>query len=290
MNKVLTISLNGNAYQLDEAAYDKLRAYLDAARAKLAGNPDIEEIMRDIEQAVADKIARYRGTFKTVASLEDIEKVLGEMGPVDASGEEPAASVPPGTGPKRLYKLPDQGVIFGVCAGIAAYFDVDVTLVRVLAVVVTIGTSGGFILAYFIAAGLIPRADTPAERQAAYGGTPVTAQRIIDEAMRSYHSAMDQYHKWDRGAWKKERKEWKRQWKAERNAWKHQSRSWQDHRYYGYRGPSLIGEVAQVLFLGLAIYLLYHYVPQTDVFFDHVWLLIREGWSWIFSKLNTPAQ
>lgn len=285
MNKVLTISLNGNAYQLDEAAYDKLRAYLDAARAKLAGNPDIEEILRDIEQAVAEKIVRYRGAYKTVASLEDIEKVLGEMGPVDASGgESHDEATTASSGPKRLYRLPEQKVIFGVCAGIAAYFDVDVILVRVATIALTIVTGGGFVFAYFIAMLLIPVAGTPAERQAAYGGTPITAQKIIDEAMKGYHNAMDSYHKWDRSAWKQERKAWKRQWKAERHA---RQAEWKSYRYH--HGPSLIGEVAQVLFLALAIYLLYRYVPQTDAFFDHLWLLIREGWAWIFAQLNTPA-
>jgi phage shock protein PspC (stress-responsive transcriptional regulator) len=279
MNKVLTISLNGNAYQLDEAAYDKLRTYLDAARAKLAGNPDIEEIVRDLEQAVAEKIVRYRGAYKTVASLEDIEKVLGEMGPVDPAAEEGAATPPP-IGPKRLYRLPDQKVIFGVCAGIAAYLNIDVTLVRVILAVLVIVTGGSFAIAYIAAMFILPPAKTPAERQAAYGGTPVTARDLIERTKKEYRD-------WDSSTWKKERKEWQRRWKEERKVWKHQGYAWQE---YPRRGPSLIGEVAQVLFLGLVIYLLYIYVPQTDPFFDHVWLLIREGWSWIFAKLNTPVR
>ena len=134
MNKVLTISLNGNAYQLEEAPYDKLRAYLDAARAKLASDPDLEEIMRDLEQSIADKLLRYLGSYKSVANEEEVEKVLAEMGPVDATGEKTPPSTQATAGPKRLYRLSDQEVIFGVCAGIAAYFNIDVTIVRVATV------------------------------------------------------------------------------------------------------------------------------------------------------------
>ncbi|WP_457669263.1 envelope stress response membrane protein PspC [Thiolapillus sp.] len=35
----------------------------------------------------------------------------------------------------RLYRDPKKGKIFGVCAGIADYFSLDVTLVRILTVV-----------------------------------------------------------------------------------------------------------------------------------------------------------
>lgn len=36
MHRVVTINLNGQAYQLDENAYDALRAYLDRAEAPAA--------------------------------------------------------------------------------------------------------------------------------------------------------------------------------------------------------------------------------------------------------------
>ena len=57
MERVVTINLNGNPYQLEEPAYDALRAYLERARATLADNPDKAEIIRDLEQAIADKCA-----------------------------------------------------------------------------------------------------------------------------------------------------------------------------------------------------------------------------------------
>ena len=50
MQRVITINLNGSAYQLDEQGYDALRMYLDHAAAELGGNPDTSEILRDLEQ------------------------------------------------------------------------------------------------------------------------------------------------------------------------------------------------------------------------------------------------
>lgn len=56
---------------------------------------------------------------------------------------------------KRLYKSNENKMIDGVCAGIAEYFNIDPTLVRLGAVVLTCAGSG--ILAYIIAMCVIPR-------------------------------------------------------------------------------------------------------------------------------------
>jgi phage shock protein C len=51
--------------------------------------------------------------------------------------------------------------IAGVCAGFARYLDMDVTLVRVLWLVIAFGTGVGFI-AYIVAWICMPREYTPA--------------------------------------------------------------------------------------------------------------------------------
>lgn len=55
---------------------------------------------------------------------------------------------------KRLYRSRNSRMLCGVCGGIAEYFNIDPTLIRLLAVV--FGLSGGGILAYIIAAIIIP--------------------------------------------------------------------------------------------------------------------------------------
>lgn len=56
---------------------------------------------------------------------------------------------------KRLYRSKDSRMLCGVCGGIAEYFDIDPTLVRLgWALFCALGGSG--IIAYVIAAVIIP--------------------------------------------------------------------------------------------------------------------------------------
>ncbi|MFT9077881.1 PspC domain-containing protein [Ethanoligenens sp.] len=56
---------------------------------------------------------------------------------------------------KRLYRSRTQRMLAGVCGGIAEYFNVDPTLIR-LAWVVFCFIGGSGILAYIIAAIIVP--------------------------------------------------------------------------------------------------------------------------------------
>ena len=59
---------------------------------------------------------------------------------------------------RRLARIPDEGKIAGVCAGLAAYFDADVTLVRLAWVILSIvpGVFIGGVIAYVAAWVLMP--------------------------------------------------------------------------------------------------------------------------------------
>jgi len=56
---------------------------------------------------------------------------------------------------KRLYKIEKDKKICGVCGGIAEYFDVDPTLIRLAWVLFSV-CGGSGILAYIIAAIIMP--------------------------------------------------------------------------------------------------------------------------------------
>jgi phage shock protein C len=68
-------------------------------------------------------------------------------------------------GPRRLYRSRDDRMIAGVCAGLAAYLNVDVTVVRIIAVI-TIVLPGPSVIAYLIGWLLIPE-QPPADEQPA---------------------------------------------------------------------------------------------------------------------------
>lgn len=56
---------------------------------------------------------------------------------------------------KRLYRNENEKMIAGVCSGIAEYFDIDPTLIR-LAWVLFCALGGSGIIAYIIATIIIP--------------------------------------------------------------------------------------------------------------------------------------
>ena len=56
---------------------------------------------------------------------------------------------------KKLHKSNSQKMICGVCGGIAEYFGIDVTIVRLVAVVLGV-TGGSGLLLYFLAAIIMP--------------------------------------------------------------------------------------------------------------------------------------
>ncbi len=196
MRKVTTVNLNGNAYQLEEAAFDRLRAYLDEAALRLRGNLDRAEILADLEQAIADKCDTCLGARKTVVSEGEVEQILREMGPVE--GVEPAAENDAASDPaasasasaasgrtrrKRIYRLPSEGMLGGVCAGLAAYINVDVVWVRLAFVVLTFTTGGFWLLLWLVMLCIAPVADT-AEEIADAHGEPLNAREVVDRAKK----------------------------------------------------------------------------------------------------------
>lgn len=56
---------------------------------------------------------------------------------------------------KRMYKSSTNKQIMGVCGGLAEYFDVDPTIIRVIFLVLLIAGSSGFII-YMVLGFLLP--------------------------------------------------------------------------------------------------------------------------------------
>jgi phage shock protein PspC (stress-responsive transcriptional regulator) len=276
MNKVITINLDGSAYQLEEGGYDALRVYLVTAAARLQDNPDRDEILSDIERAIAEKFRTLLASYKTVVVEKEVAAVLAEMGPIEVDPGE-AAKVPgvggasgPGTAgeeraagqgaaPRRLYRIRENAMIAGVCNGVGAYINLDPTFVRLAFVLLTIFWGTG-LLVYVVMAIVVPEARS-SEEKAAASGNPATAQEFIRRAKEGYYEAMKGFP--DRQA----RREWKRRFKREMRAHADQWRcNW--HGYWAEHAPvhpgmglllpvlSLLHGVARVLWTCALISLL----------------------------------
>ncbi len=231
MNTVIIINLNGNAFHLEEPGFASLRAYLEQAQAQLKDNPDRIEIMADLEQAIADKCAHFLRPHKNVLTAAEIDEVLKEMGPVQsengaaagaAAGNAPNAESS-GSGaaagaPKRLYQIREGAMLSGVCTGLAAYLNIDVTIVRVAFVLLTLLTTGIWILVYLGMMLVVPFANT-GEEHAAAAGAPFNAQEVIDRAKKHYAEFKDS-KEWRRH-WRQQRREWRRRWHEGAYWWGH---------------------------------------------------------------------
>jgi phage shock protein PspC (stress-responsive transcriptional regulator) len=250
MRPVITISLNGNSYQLEQDGYEALKAYLATAEARLAANPDKAEILADLEQAIAEKCGRFLSPHKSVVTGAEVEQVIREMGPVDGSAGEtssaeqgaggakasPGTQSSPGAGPsdpakgpaapeKRLYRIHEGAMIGGVCTGLAAFFDIDVTVVRVIFVLAAIVTWGLGVLAYLLLMFIVPYART-SEQHAAAHGWAFNAEELIDRAKQHYAEFKDGRH-------------WRWQWREQRRAFKWQQRAWRAEARYRRRWQTL---------------------------------------------------
>lgn len=60
---------------------------------------------------------------------------------------------------KKLYRSRKNSKLFGVCGGIAEYFDTDPTVVRLIAVVALFISFGWALLIYLAAAFIMPQDD-----------------------------------------------------------------------------------------------------------------------------------
>ncbi len=56
---------------------------------------------------------------------------------------------------RKLYKSPGNRVLFGVCGGVGEYFGIDPVIIRLLVVVTTV-MGGAGLIAYIVAAIIIP--------------------------------------------------------------------------------------------------------------------------------------
>ena len=222
MQKVVSISLNGNSYQLEEPGFEQLRAYLERAESRLRESPDRAEVMGDLEQAISEKCRATLSPHKTVVNTLEVERIISEMGPVESAEERAAdaanaaangTTAPPPSadgGPvprKRLFKIREGAMWAGVCNGIAAYLGVDVTWVRIATVLLTIFT-GVTLFVYIALIIIVPYADTAEDRAAAFG-VPFNTEDIIGRAKKNFDESNKHWHR----EWRRQQRHWNRQFK-----------------------------------------------------------------------------
>ncbi|WP_294278230.1 PspC domain-containing protein [uncultured Chryseobacterium sp.] len=179
MNKTLSIGLAGFSFTIEEHAYIKLSDYLNALRSSLDAE-EADEVMHDIEIRMVE-IFRDSMSKREVINDTDVERVIAQIGSPEKIEEQEEAyysekntkkTYNPGTEyahKKQLFRDPEKQKIAGVCAGLAAYFGMDITVMRLIWVGaflflwVAPGSSFLIILLYFILWAVLPKAETASD-------------------------------------------------------------------------------------------------------------------------------
>ena len=203
MKKVQDASVGGRNFYFDVDAYERMEQYLKHFEERLQKSPssllyEKDEVMSDLEDRIAELLAKEIGTGNRTVNIDLVQKITEQLGmpdgvkePEDTAGDggsEGGQQAGAGasdsddkadttTQPKKkMYRDIDKKAIGGVCSGLAAYFDIDVVLVRLIAVAALIMGTAGFWI-YIILMIVIPKAETPVQKCEMYG-LPMTAENL----------------------------------------------------------------------------------------------------------------
>jgi len=171
MNKTVNINLAGTFFHIDENAFGKLQRYLDAIRKSLTDPQGNEEIMRDIEARIAELFTEKIENSSQVISLKELDEVISVMGqPEDYMVDDeifedaPLREAKASSSHKQLYRDIDNKFVSGVSSGLAHYFGMEAIWIRLIWVLLTIFSSGFFIIVYILFWILVPAAETTSEK------------------------------------------------------------------------------------------------------------------------------
>lgn len=189
MKEITRIHLAKTPFSVEVDAKKSLEKYLNLIQKNMHAEP---EAMREIEARMVELLAE-RGVSKDgVIGNDDVLAVQKQMGePRDFSDDASEAideiedkdiDDKPA---KQLMRDPDNAIIGGVCAGVAAYFNINPLWVRLIAIISPFMTFGTAVLVYVVMWLSMPPARTASDKLR-MRGEPVTLASLkkaaVDEA------------------------------------------------------------------------------------------------------------
>ena len=203
MKKSFNVNLGGRIFQIDEDAYEQLSDYLVSVKTCFRNNECGEEIASDIEARLGELFeARVSAGSARIITLTLVNEMIARMGKPEsmvddgeaaggAAGEkgndaqEAAAAAADGyvrrvSMGKKLFRDGDNKVLGGVVSGLAAYFNMNVTLLRVIAVVLFFLSTFWAFLLYLVMWAVVPLALTTTDKLRMQGVEP-TPENIAEK-------------------------------------------------------------------------------------------------------------
>ncbi len=197
MNEITRIHLARTPYEIDIEAKKALERYTKDIKASLGDDADIYD---DIEVRMTEILADRGVRADSVITLDDINAIKSQLGePSDFASNQSShedserwqdnfftrgKDSKDSTATKRYYRDEEHAVLGGVIAGLAAYTGWDVTLLRILFVVLVIVPSFGTMIILYIVVWIIaPAAKTTGEKLE-MRGEPVNLESIKESAKK----------------------------------------------------------------------------------------------------------
>ena len=128
MKQTTNAFLGGRSFTLEQDAYQRLEGYLRDIRSRISDPSG--DIISDIECRISDILHQALSSSIMVVTLQMVEMVIARIG--DTSTFGPVLAVR--SEPVELRRSRSDRAIAGVCGGIARYFQLDSSLVRLVVV------------------------------------------------------------------------------------------------------------------------------------------------------------
>ena len=188
MNEITKIHLGRQPFVIAVDAHKLLQQYLLEIKRQVGKNGG--GVVDEVEMRIAELLAERGIKGDKVILADDIAYVKEQLGsPSDFKDDEADAEdeAKPGDDQaeptRRLFRDTEHGMLAGVAAGIAAYFNIDVVIVRIIFAIAIV--SGGWgIVVYIVMWLVIPEARTASERLQMRGKavTVDSLKELVDRA------------------------------------------------------------------------------------------------------------
>ena len=196
MKKNVQINLCGRIFNIDEDAFLLLQKYIDTLHLHFDRKEGGSEIIDDIEGRICELFEELKSNGVQGITIEHVEEILNRIGsPQDLDMQDQVGANTSDAQEKtdsfrqrKLYRNPKDKIIAGVVSGFANYFDLDVTLLRFIVVLLFLVSSGTLLLAYILCIIIIPEAVSP-EQQLKMRGEPVNISNLTEEVIDTMKDA-----------------------------------------------------------------------------------------------------
>lgn len=186
MNEIKHIHLGRQSFTISVEAYKELHEYLEAIKTQVGKKADVVD---EVEMRMAELLEERGVHDDKVVLPEDIQFLKDQLGePHDFKDEDDETDTEsekqtPEAGQKRLFRDGDRAMFAGVAAGLAAFFGIDVTIVRLIFALLTFFGGSG-ILIYILLWLIVPEAKTNSERLQMRGKavTVDSLKEVVDRA------------------------------------------------------------------------------------------------------------